>query len=70
MTRPVPLPDLSGQLLVVSEMSDNEYSDEEYEFEEDDYNGGGEDDDDREQEYSSDSEKEDIEQDTGEDKIG
>ena len=70
MTRPVPRPDLSGQLLVVSEMSDNKYSDEIYEFEDDDYHESGEDDDDREQECSSDSEKEDKEQDTGEDEIG
>ena len=42
-------------------MSDNEYSDEEYGFDDDDYQEGGVDDDD--------SDKEDIEQETGEDEI-
>ena len=52
-------------------MSDNEYSDEEYGFDDDDYQEGGVDDDDYQEGGvdDDDSDKEDIEQETGEDEI-
>ena len=53
-------------------MSDNEYLDEEYGFDDDDYQEGGVDDDDYQEGGvdDDDSDKEDIEQDTGEDERG